>query len=384
MASSVTPEPTTTAGSEEVYVADIDQQDHDDALSAGDITETPELTGTETDPGVAPEGSQPPTGVTLDAEGRWRTADGKFAAQQPSKEAAAAVKAASAPAPAKAAPNGPWKPNIYGTEKEVFKGALRSPEGHVFIPRDQVGSLTALVARGEKYADVQTLRQDQAKSREEFRLKEEGYLKRIAFEGEEFTKILTGTLLDGDWLAAASQNPHMAIQQVRLMLQEANLTSKEQFGPLAKPTPAEAPAPEPLDRYEGEGAITTFLSELAGTPDYQGKWQITDTDAILATLRQHDVPLFFYDEKQGWMLDERPVQMAVASHWKARPAPKVTTPTPANRNAAAIPATPAAPAASPKKPSADKDPYVERPWENPELSFHKRRELWRKNQGYGP
>lgn len=152
-----------------------------DDPTASDDSEAVSLEGLEDDdelppapdPDAEPDAPPaPPDGVTVDEKGRWRTADGKFASKQPTKEAEESVKQevaalAAVPDAPKADPVVPWKPNIYGQEVELIPGAKFHPEHGLLIPPGQIPNATALMARGTKYDDVKNARQQFAQEREQ-------------------------------------------------------------------------------------------------------------------------------------------------------------------------------------------------------------------------
>ena len=360
-----------SAPDEAIYTADLDQQDLDDATDGvvgdpapPDAPDSPE-----------PPGLEPPPNVVTDAEGRWRNPDGTFASRQPNAQAVASVKAETAPV---VQPNTPWTPRIYDSEREIIPGALRSPTGDVFIPANQVGQLTALVARGDKYAEIPQMRQ-------QFAQREQQLSGRLQFEGEKYGEILKNTLLNPDFLQRASQDPATAIREVRLMVQEAALESREQFGVLPQTTEAQGTdMGGGLDQYEGVGAVHGLLDEIFQSPDYHGVLKDSDREAIINDLRATDVPLFVFDPNQGWLLDERPIRLATKLHGDRVRAMRPNPPADAanRRNAAALPPTTAPAANKPKAAAASEDKYRDKPWDNPALSFNERKKAFHKAKGF--
>ncbi len=272
----------------------------------------------------------------------------------------------------------PWKANIYGKEMEAIPGVLKNAAGDLFIPSAQVGLLNQKLAHATKYPEVQQMRQERAKEREQ-------YAKRETFQGEKFAEIVGATLMNPEWVAWAAaneQNFATARLQFETRLQAAQVEMARQFGALPE-IKGEASAP-PLDVYEGEAAVTGLLDELLAAPDYHGL-TADDKRAVMQTLRDRDVPLFQHPE-QGWLLDERPVRALLDARRAARgttPPAKAAPPKAeqaARRNANAVP-KPTEPAKPAPKPAAAK--AADKPWENPDLSFAEKQKLWRKAKGFG-
>lgn len=272
----------------------------------------------------------------------------------------------------------PWKANIYGKEVEAIAGVLKNANGDLFIPKDRVGDLNRQLAHATKYPEVQQMRQERAKERT-------AYSQREAFQGEKFAEILKATVLDPSWMewaAASPQNYQTAQMQVETRLRSAQVELREQHGVLST-TKDDGQAG--LDPYEGEAAVTSFLSELLQSPDYHGM-TAADAEAVLQTLRTRDVPLFHQHPEHGWQMDERPIRALMdgrkgsrsTTATQAAPVPKVDQTN--RRNTAAVP-TSTAPV-PPKTPIPPKDKYADKPWENPALSFAEKRKLYRKAKGF--
>lgn len=350
-------------------------------------------------PDAPVDASKPPAGLTVDEKGRWRTADGKFAAKQPSEAAAKSAKeetdrmARIADYKAKGMDehgNKPWTPNIYGQEKPIVPGAVYRDGHGLFIPQKSLAHTTMLLARGERLPEVsrrvESLQGEVQKAGE-----------RSAFAEEQFKQILEGTLLDPEWMDKATKDAtsyEVAKLHVQNLLRAAGVTAREKFGALpapVKPGESAASAP-PLDQYEAYGTLTDFLGELSQSPEFQG---MTDADrnAVIAQLKKDDLPVFVNHPDHGWLLDERLVTLTaryIQTHKKQVASPAPTAPSAdATRNKAAVPASPAKPVApqpaaarrAPQAPPDDprNDPrYADRPWDNPALSREERRELFYK------
>ena len=337
--------------------------------------------------GTKPDTTTPalPKGLTVDAEGRWRTADGKFAEKQPSEQAAASAKAETeklarvADFKAKGLNeqgNRPWTPNIYGQVKAIIPGALESPGRGIWIPEAQRGALTALVARGEKWHEVQATRQEHAAALEREQ-------QRTQFYADQFADIMQSTLLSPKWMERATKDEftyETAKQQVENRLRAAMVDAKEKFGAVQAKAAGDTTVPvPPPDRYDAQSAIDSFLDE---------KYPGIDKPAVLAILSAQDGPeVLRHFPEHGWQLDERPMHLVARYIQSQKPAAPVPTPgaDPATtRNKAAVPQTPvraAVAAARPKATSTPDDPrndpkYADEPWKNPALSFAEQRELF--------
>lgn len=351
------------------------------ALQKGD--DAPAPTGTPaTTPAVPPA---PPTGLTVDKEGRWRTADGKFAEKQPSEAAAASAKAETAKLAQIEAykkngldehGNRPWTPNIYGKEKPILPGAIDRPGHGIFIPEAQRGTLTALVARGEKWHESVKSRQEQeaAITREQ---------QRTAHFESSFVTILKSTVLNPEWMEWAAKDAgtyETAKMQVETRLEAASVAAAQQFGKIPeKPKDGAVPSTDPPDQYEAQQAFAEFLDE-----EFPG----IDKRAVADALVRENVQLMANLPDHGWVIDTRPIRLAaryIQQQKQQSPGPAATPAVdPAKeRNKAAVPTTaaPKPPAARPKATTAPEDPqndprYADKPWENPALDRETRRALF--------
>jgi len=375
-------EPTTTATDTVVEPTEIDDTPAYDPMTEGleeEIDDAPAP--------AEPDAPEIPEGVTADAEGRWRTADGKFSAKQPNEAAKASVEAAMAPPPPPPEePPRTWTANLYGAEKQPFgDGALYKPGVGVLIREEHVGRLQQMIAHAEKYPDLQTLRQERAKERETFASRE-------TFAGEKFGEVLHQTLLSPDWMTWATSSPEnyqTAQMQVRLQLEKAQLESTQKFGPLPTTTPAETSSEGELDRYEAQQAFDSYVTELLAHPSYQGVLSAADKPYIVQALRETDVPLF-HNTAEGWQLDERPIAMVAklradairAARTTTKEQPKAEAVTRRNDAAVPKPTAPAIPAPKPKDKAKPVDKYAEKPWENPDLDFRERKTLFNKAKGF--
>lgn len=345
------------------------------------------------DPDAEPEGPPaPPDGVTVDEKGRWRTADGKFASKQPTKEAEESVKqevaaAEAATQPAKTDPVVPWKPNIYGQEMELIPGAKFHPEHGVLIPPAQIGQLTAFLARGTKYDEVKNARQQFAQEKEQI-------IGAAKYENELMGSILNSTVLNAEWVLQAATDPHWAEREVKTMLREANIALKEKYGSsaLANPTPPETkPQNDPgeLDPYDAELGLRGWVNETLNSPDYHGLFRDSDKEAIVRRLMT--VSPFAKHEGQ-WALDTLIAQQFIDAlaeaprreqALKAEQEKQEAARQAAKRNAAAVPkptAPPTPPKAKPSKAIKSPPDYSEKPWLDPSLSREEKREALIRSQ----
>lgn len=338
-----------------------------------------------------PEPSEPKT----DDKGRLRGPDGKFAkkseepkpeapkAEEPPPEMAAvdgeAEKAdASPPPPA----NAPWRPNLYGQEVEVFQGALVSPEGHVFIPKEQVALAQALIARGTKYEEVRQERQRIAAERESMTAPYKA-------ESAALAQVMQDTIFSEEWLLQAAIDPVTAQREIKIRLKEADIAIREQYGQQVKEhsTP-KADAPE-LDRYDAEHAARTEFDAILNTADFHGLFNDADKQKAWHALTQS--PNLFVLMDDGWKLDTDELKRVVALYAEAPKREQAIraqqekdriAKDAAKRNAAAVPKPTDTPKPAPKAaPTNPDDPYAERPWENPALDAKDRKALYRKHLG---
>lgn len=314
---------------------------NDDGAAADPLTDG--LEDLDEIPVVTQEVETAPAGVTVDDKGRWRDKDGKFFAKQPNAEAAKSARDERAQLERVASykaqglderGNREWKPNIYGTEKTVVPGALHKPGTGLFVPEKALGQLTALVARGEKYHEVQASRQEQAQviAREQ---------ERTEFYSNKFTEIVTETLLNPEWFAWAGQDAktfETATMQVQAKLRAAALDAKEKFGAIAPKADAPATTGDRLDQYDAQNEINDYLDELMADAEFAGM----DKASVIAEIRRENPTLFHQNKEHGWLLDTRPVRIiaknVVLSRRSATPA---VDPAKA-RNAAAVPTKPVA------------------------------------------
>jgi hypothetical protein len=351
------------------------------------------------DPNVSPESDVPTPEVKVDEKGRVRAQDGKFAKKPEPKptappETPESVPApdegpeAATPAPVEDAPkNQPWRPNVYGQEVELLPGALVSPDGHVFIPKDQAATLQALVARGTKYDEVKQMRQQLAKEREQMTAP-------LKAETQALAELLSSTLFDDNWMLQYAIDPDAAKREVSYRLREAQLTLREQFGQpsVTPPTPPSngpsAPS-EPLDPYDAELGLTGWLeNDILSLPEYHGLFSASDKSAIVSRLMAVE-PFAFVNG--GWAIDQMVARQLIdalaeapkreraikAQQEKDRKASEA-----ARRNAAAVPKpTEPAKAAPTPKAATPNDDYADQPWNNPALDRHERAALYRKHLG---
>lgn len=369
----------------------------------------PTTAGLEDDLPAAPEplhtGEQPDAkqadGWSKDAMGRWHRPNGTVASKadveaRNAKLATDAAKAAPTPPPVaavappaqNAAPeapkNLPWTPNIYGQQQEIVKGALVSPDGHVFIPREQVATATALMARGTKYAEVQHQRQQWAQERETLTAP-------LKHENGTLHTILSN-MLDGDWLARAAQDPERAKLEVSNALAAIKIEQLEKFGPNAAPPSvpqaAKAPSSE-LDQYEAEQAVREEMQAMLQHEQFRDLWTPAEHDRLVERVMQQ-APFTVHEGQHALdrlalaqllhLFAEGPrAAKRVRDEYAAR---EQSTKAALRNTAAATPAPAAPPAAKSAPPAkgAEDATYADKPWENPKLDAEERRDLFYKQK----
>lgn len=410
MAEQDTLPPTTTEGATEQDAPAFDAFTHgleDDDAPADLIDPTKSPESADPDPTPTPEATEPKAeapdatdGFTVDSRGVLHRKDGTIASKKEA-EAYRAKQAAQAEAPVVEEPppdpsadtppvaeeppkptNAPWKPNLYGQEVEVLQGALTSPDGHLFIPKEQVALATALIARGTKYEEVKQERQKWASEREKLT---EPY----KAETQALAAILSSTLMDDNWMLQYAIDPEAAKREVSFRLKEAQLELREKFGNLASPEKATPPTQGPeLDRYDAEHAARTELDTILNTADYHGLFTDVDRQKVWSALTQ--APNLFVLMDNEWKMDVEELHRVVSLYAEAPKREKAVreqqdrerkATEAAKRNANAVPKPTEPPKPAAPKASTPDDPYADKPWENPALDAKDRRALYRKHLG---
>ena len=322
---------------------------------------------------------------------RPRGPDGKFIekdkAAPPTEETpptsglsgvAAASEAAGAPP---SEPIAPWVANLYGEEAAPIPGALYKPGHGVFVPEAELGTLTALVARGRRYDEFKRERQDAAKY-------VESAVAPVQAEAKVMGSVLAATVLNPDWITQAALDPQGAIREIALSLREQHLELREQFRTPQPPTPQTTGEASEVDPYDAHATIRAEVTDLLRLPDYHGVFAPQDVQAMerrLSTLHP-----FVQDESGRWFLDRQVVrelldtaaesrrllardrqttqaqQAAQVAAKRNQQVTATTTPTPK-------PGAKAKTAARPKTAAFEGDP-----WDNPALSFEERKAAWEK------